>query len=168
MLVTSGLMAYITENPEFGPGWVLSLEINGILYMFGIPGGNGKTWLSNWYAFRDSKKNDLYGSWQGDFNSSPLSSMKKVDELSARMVLAWTVFEFPWLKVSPLRFGSLDSLSDNDILKQFDCLSKQNMLSKYPEGRWNYMVNSIREVNAHSVFDRPVLMSHGTSAFWNV
>jgi hypothetical protein len=163
------LVVLITENEHPRPGWVLSLEINGVTHMFGIPGSSGKCWRTGWSAFKDSMTSHLYGRWRGDFKSSPMSDMKKVDEIPAQKILAGTVFKFPWLKIQPVSFGLSDSLSDNDILEQFESLSKQKPFSNHRDsGRWNYQVYSVREIDGRCILDRPVLSTTDETAFWNV
>jgi len=163
------LVALITENEHPRPGWVLSLEINGIIHMFGIPGGNGIYWRTSWSAFKDSRTSHLYGSWKGTFKSSPLSEMKKVEEIPAQTILAGTVFKFPWLKIQPVCFELSDSLSNNDIVEQFEGLSKQKPFSNHrDDGRWNYQVSSIKEIAGKYVFDRPILLTPDRTAFWKL
>lgn len=168
MLENPDLMASVSVRQHSRSGWILSFSINKMTYVFVIPGGNGETWYSNWEAFMDSNKTELFSSWPADSERTPLPLIK-VDELPARIVLAGTVFEFPLLDVPPLRFDTLDRLTDNDILERFDGLARQKILSpKYRKGSWTYMVNSIREIKKPFIFDCPVLSTTDGVDFWNV
>lgn len=166
MPADTSLLMGVYESSHPRHNWVLLLAIGKITYAFGLPGGNGDSWRSNWDAFIGSGKTALFSTWDTDLDD-PSPSVGRLAEVPARQVLAGKMFEFPWLDVPPLWFGLSVSLTDTDIVEQFDRI-RSHPGQEHSESTRSYRVAPIPEIEEYPKFDRSVLRTHGTSDIWNL